>query len=117
MRNGEARVRIFCPSSPAVATPVHTVLPGARLGLSPEQMLDLGGIDVEEIATALADQTLAGGDKWPTCQTTARSGALCHRPAQQGSRTLAGRSAHVQMGAAVGLPSRDEVVKPEGGWV
>ena len=36
---------------------VHSVLPGAGLGLEPEQMLDLGRIDVEEIATALADQT------------------------------------------------------------
>jgi hypothetical protein len=36
---------------------VHAVLPGAGLAFYPEGMLDLGRIDVEEIATALADQT------------------------------------------------------------
>lgn len=33
------------------------VLPGRGLGSYPEWMLDLGEIDVEEVATALADQT------------------------------------------------------------
>ena len=36
---------------------VHAVLPGAGLAFYPERMLDLGRIEVEEIATALADQT------------------------------------------------------------
>ena len=35
----------------------HLSFLGAEFGLYPEWMLDLGGIDVEEIATALADQT------------------------------------------------------------
>jgi hypothetical protein len=35
----------------------HTVPPDVALGFYPEWMLDLGRIDVEEIATALADQT------------------------------------------------------------
>jgi hypothetical protein len=36
---------------------VQTVVPNAALGFYAEWMLDLGRIDVEEIATALADQT------------------------------------------------------------
>ena len=44
-------------SWPAVATRFTRSFQDARLGFYPEWMLDLGGFDVEEIATALADQT------------------------------------------------------------
>jgi len=37
--------------------PFTASIQDAGLGFYPEWMLDLGGIDVEEIATALADQT------------------------------------------------------------
>ena len=40
-----------------IPQPFKPFFPDARLRFYPEQMLDLGGIDVEEIATALADQT------------------------------------------------------------
>ena len=47
----------FCCEWAGVLQPFEPFFPKARLGSYPEQMLDLGGIDVEEIATALADQT------------------------------------------------------------
>ena len=37
--------------------PFTASIQDAGLGFYPEWMLDLGGIDVEEVATALADQT------------------------------------------------------------
>ncbi len=51
------RAAPFCRELAGNRDAVHTVLPGRRLGFYPEGMLDLSGIDVEEIATALADQT------------------------------------------------------------
>ena len=53
-RRRRARYRREAGWRPATVQPFF---PDARLGSYPEQMLDLGGIDVEEIATALADQT------------------------------------------------------------
>jgi hypothetical protein len=50
-------VRPFAASWPAAATAVTRSFHDAGPGFYPEQMLDLGGIDIEEIATALADQT------------------------------------------------------------
>jgi hypothetical protein len=52
----DAHLRLTA-SWPAAATPFARHFQGAWLGSYPEYVLDLGGVDVEEIATALADQT------------------------------------------------------------
>ena len=51
------RANLFAVSWPAAAMPFTRSFQDAGLGFYPEWMLDLSGIDVEEIATALADQT------------------------------------------------------------
>ncbi len=59
MTRSEDHVRgaSFAGSWLAAATPFTRSFQDAGFGFYPESMLDLGGIDVEEIATALADQT------------------------------------------------------------